>query len=301
MVLQISGRDTSAASHSIAASTSNNRSLVPPASSQSDAIVHLSGKSAGTQPNSHSLTPSTATDIQSSSRVHPQLGSPHKSTATSSGCIPSILPFSSSARKSGRVRAGTGDTLAGFLVEQAKPPHGDPQATRPEPASGTHELFVGMVTADFTFVPSAGQQHSSGSSQTEAHRNCRQSPTTSSGCPPSTTAPPSSVLDSVAVSGTCSGCTAADCKQEQQGADKAVPQSIELSVGDLTSGAVMLQHPDGSVQYVVLTSDEQRAIQLSMQAKSNKEAGTAGTSPYQVSTRMCSVRCVHAVLLVLPA
>lgn len=280
VVLQISGRDTAAVSHSTAASTSNDRSLMPPPSFLSDAIVHLSVKSAGTQPDPHGLTPFTASDVQSSSRVYPQLD---KSTATSSGCIPSILPFSSAARKNGRVADGSGDTLAGFLVEQVQPPHVAPLAILPQ--SATHEVIVGMVTADLTFAPSAGQQHSSSSNQTETQQKARQRATTRLGCPPSTTAS-SSVAGSLGVSGMCSGCTAADCKQEQQGAGKAVPMSMEVSMGDLTDGVIMLQNPDGSVQYVVLTSDEQRAVQLSMQAKRNKEAGTAETSSYQVSTRI---------------
>ena len=194
-----------------------------------------------------------------------------------------VPPLSSSPRKSARVQAGVGDTLAGFLQEQPKPPYVDSQATLPQPASGPHELFVGMVMADFTFHPSAGQQHSNSSSsnETETQHNARQSTTT--GPAPSTTAP-SSAPGSVGVSGMCSACTAAGCKQEQQGAGKAVLQSMELPVDDLTDGAVMLQNPDGSVQYVVLTSDEQRAVQLSMQAKRNKEAETAETSAYQVST-----------------
>ena len=301
MALQISGRHTAAALHTIAASTSDKRSLMPPSSSHSDAIVHLLVKSAGTQPNPHNSTPSAATDVQFSSGLCPQLGSPHKFTATSSGCISSTLPLSSSARKSGRVPAGVGDSLAGFLQEQAKLPHADPQAILPQPTSSSHELFVGMVTADFTFSPSAEQQHCSSSNKPETQHNTRQSPTTSPGCLQPTTAS-SREAGSVGVSSTrsvgVSGCTEADCKQEQQGAGKAVPQSMEVSVGegDLTNGAVMLQNPDGSVQYVVLTSDEQRAVQLSMQAKRNKEAATVDTSAYQVSTRAHGARRVRAAL-----
>ena len=292
VIVQICGRHTAAESHCTAASTSNYTALLPPPSSQSDAIVHFCGKSAGPQPNSHSLTSSTATDVQSSSKVCPQLGSPHRPSATNSGCTPSILPFSSSARKSGRTQTGVGDTLSGFLQEQAKPPHVDPQVVLPQPASGTRDLFVDMVTADFTFLPSPGQQHCNSSNKTETQHNARQGPTTSPNCPPATTSF-SSAPGSVGVSGMCSGCTPADRKQEQQGAGTAVPQSMKVSVGDLTNGAVMLQNPDGSVQYVVLTSDEQRAVQLSMQARHHKEAGTAETSAYQVLGYMVQDRCMQ--------
>ena len=292
VVLQISGRHTAADLQSTAASTSNNTALLPPSSSQSDAIVRFSVKSADTQPNSHSLTPSTATDVQSSSRVCPQLGSPQRSSATSSGCSPSILPLSSSAIKSGRTQTGVGDTLSGFLQEQAKPPHVHRQAILPQPASGTYDLLVGMVAADFAFAPSPGHQHCNSSNKTETQHKARQGPTTSPNCSPSTAAS-SSVPGNVGASGMCSGCTAADCKQEQQGAGMAVPHSMEVSVGDLTGGAVMLQNPDGSVHYVVLTSDEQRAVQLSMQAKRNKEARTAETSAYQVPGYMVLDVCIQ--------
>ena len=43
----------------------------------------------------------------------------------------------------------------------------------------------------------------------------------------------------------------------------------------LTGGAVLLQNPDGSLQYVMLTSEDQIAVQLSLQAKqAQQEAGS---------------------------
>lgn len=275
VVVQIPGTHEAAASHSTAASTSNGRSRVPSSGSQSDGIVLLSVKSADTQPSSHSLTPSTAAFVQSSSRGCLQLDSPHKPPAISSGCIPWDLPLSSSARKSGRA---PGDTLAGFLQEQAKAPNVGAQAILPQPASGTPELFVGMVTTDFTVVPSAGQHHSNGSCQTDSQCDARQSQSSSPAC-----LLPTAASSSVSVSGKRSGCMAAECKQELGGSQVA-QRSMEPHVDDLSGGAVMLQNPDGSVQYVVLTSDEQRAVQLSIQAKRNKDAGTAeATYTYPVS------------------
>ena len=252
---------------------------MPPSSSQSDGIVLLSVKSADTQPSLHSLTPSTAASVQSSSRNYPQLGSPLKPPAISSGCIPWDLPLSSSAKKSGRVQAGAGDTLAEFLQQQAKAPHVEAQAILPQPASGTHELFVGMVTTNFTVVPAAGQQHSEGSCQTDSQCDTRQSQNSSSACLLPTSAS-SYVPGSVGVSGKRPGCMA----EQELGGSQVARGSKEPSVDDLSGAAVMLQNPDGSVQYVVLTSDEQRAVQLSIQAQRNKEAGTAeATSTYHVS------------------
>lgn len=281
VVLQIQGSHVAGASaHSTAASASNSRSRMPSSSSQSDGIVHLSVKSADTQPSLHSSTPSTVASAQSSSTGCPQLDSPHKLSAISSGCIPWDLSLSSPAKKTSRVQVGAGDTLAGFLQEQAKAPNVEAQAIRLQPASGTHDLFVGMVTTDFTLVPPAGQQHSNSSCQTEAQSNPSQSQNSSPAC-----LLPTAASSSVGVLGKRPGCMAADSQQEL-GVGQVAQGSVEPSGDDLSGGAVMLQNPDGSVQYVVLTSDEQRAVQLSMQAKRNKEAGTAETSTYHVSIRV---------------
>ncbi len=55
----------------------------------------------------------------------------------------------------------------------------------------------------------------------------------------------------------------------------------------LAGGAVLLHNPDGSVQYVVLTSDEQKAVQLKMQARQDQSTkGDTDVDAYQVSS-MC--------------
>ena len=280
VVSQMAGEDV-AALHGIPASTVSNEFLSPPSGSQSDGTVHLSVTSSGTQPTSQSSKPPTPADALPSSIGCIQLGSPHKpvaiSSASQSQCFP---PVCSLARTSGRVQADAGDTLAGFLQEQTEVPHVHPEVILPQPALDTHELFVGMVTTDFTFA--AGQQQSNSSCKIDSQCGTRQSPNNGPGLPSALEC--SGMQGSVHMSGRCSGCVTADCKQQHVDAQTA-PQSVELSVADLTSGAVMLQNPDGTVQYVVLTSDEQRAVQLSMQAKRNKEAGTAEGSAYQVTTR----------------
>lgn len=50
--------------------------------------------------------------------------------------------------------------------------------------------------------------------------------------------------------------------------------------GSLTGGAVLLQNPDGSLQYVMLTGEDQIAVQLSLKAKQAKQAQqeAAGTN-----------------------
>lgn len=268
------------------------------------------------QPTSVSLNPPTAADSLTSS---PQFGSPSKPLAAFSSagapltplCSPQVLQSTSSARNSGTVDSlpqpqcssstfqrstsatkgtrveskGAGDTLAGLLQDQAKVPHVGAQTILPQPASGTHELFVGMVLTDFTIVPSAGQQRLDSSHCSEAQCGVRQSMKNRPGCPSSSEASVS-MQGSVQMPSGCSGCMATKGKQEH-GDAKSAPgsESVQQGMGDLTNGAVMLENPDGSVQYVVLTSDQQRAVQLSMQAKRKKDAKAAESSAYQVRIR----------------
>ena len=65
----------------------------------------------------------------------------------------------------------------------------------------------------------------------------------------------------------------------------AVACSPEAAEVDLTGGAVLLQDPDGSVRYVVLTSEEQQAVQLSLKAQQDersKQQGVTVTDAHQV-------------------
>lgn len=301
-------------------STGSNGILLPPSGALSDGIVHVSVTSCSMQPDSDSSKPPTAGDAATS---HAQFDSPSEpvaavsslDTAPQSLCVPSVLQHgsstrigqgraveslplsqcspsglqrSSSARIGSRVQTtGTGDTLVGFLQEQAKAPHAGTQAILPQPASGTHELFVGMVLTDFTIVPSARQHHIDSSRPTGTQCAVRQSAHNSTDGPPSDVAP-ASTQGSVGTSGQGSVNMAAESKQEHVGAESG-PENMQEGMGDLMDGAVMLENPDGSVQYVVLTSDQQRAVQLSMQAKRSKNAELAEGSASQVNIRMHTV------------
>lgn len=296
----------------------SNGILLSPSSSLSDGIVHLSVTSGSMQPDSDSLRPPTAADAPTS---HAQFDSPGEPVAAVSSlgpppqslCFPSVLQHSDSTRKgravdslplskcsplglqrssSARVRSrvqatGTGNTLVGILQEQADVLHAGRQAILPQPASGTQELLVGMVMTDFTIAPSAGQHHIDSSRQSGTQCGVRQSTHNSTDCLPSDVAS-TSIQGSVETSGRSSVNMAADNKH-QHGDAESVPQSMQEGMGDLTNGAVMLENPDGSVQYVVLTSDQQRAVQLSMQAKRNKDADPAEGSASQVNLRMHTV------------
>ncbi len=151
----------------------------------------------------------------------------------------------------GRGRSGTGDSLAGFLQDQARAGQMG-QAFRPQPASGTHELTVGMVLTDSTFVPNA-------SSYVKGRDSIASSSVSWTSAKTQAVSPDLEMFQSAASS--------------LQAADEAG--------ADLTGGAVKLQNPDGSVQYVVLTSDEQKAVQLSLQAQRRKQEKATDTS-YQV-------------------
>lgn len=187
---------------------------------------------------------------------------PPAATSMSSGRVGSnsrkaLLQSGSSSRCSGYGTAhsrgsisGASDTLAGFLQEQARAGQQGSYALRPHPASGTHELTVGMVLTEFTFVPYAKK---------------------------------------FGVSSLPGSAGKLPCNQIDSGKTNARPlaSSLEAAHSDLTGGAVLLHNPDGSVQYVVLTSDEQKAVQLSLQARRHLNTqGDTDVDAYQVSS-MC--------------
>lgn len=133
---------------------------------------------------------------------------------------------------------------------------------------------------EFTFVPAAGQQAGHETSQSAGHLMTRQEV----GMLPS-----SRQSDVCSDTGKGLGVMAGASQQGCSNAESA-PGSCQMGSTDLTGGAVMLQNPDGSVQYVVLTSDEQRAVQLSLQAKCDQKASTAQNSTYQVHTVLQKVQ-----------
>ncbi len=173
---------------------------------------------------------------------------------------------------------GYPDTLAGFLQEQARAGQQGAQALRPHPASGTHELTVGMVLTEFRFVPDAKKYEvcSLPGSVDKLPQSAMMSTDAASS--------PYSIKDQ-------GGLQAAD-NQLDSGkiSARAVASSPEAAHSDLTGGAVLLHNPDGSVQYVVLTTGEQKAVQLSLQARQDQSTkGDPDADAYQVSS-MCRDR-----------
>jgi len=261
---------------------------------QSDGSVRITvlmGQQSGSMPCDSLGASSSCCLEQASSSTHPGLmlagKQPPAATSMSSDRVSSdsskaVLQSGSSSRCSGYGTAhsrgrisGTSDTLAGFLQEQARAGQQGSQALRPQPASGTHELTVGMVLTEFRFVPDAKKYGVSGL------------PGSASKLPQSAmmSMDAASSLYSVKDQG---GLPAAD-KQIDSGTInvRAVASSPEAAHNDLTGGAVLLHNPDGSVQYVVLTSDEQKAVQLKMQARQDQSTkGDTDVDAYQVSS-MC--------------
>ena len=194
--------------------------------------------------------------------------SQHKSEiSSSSGC--------SGSGREGRSGAG-GDSLAGFLQEQARAGQAGSQALLPHPASGTHELTVGMVLTEFTYVPHANDYLGNSlpgnpPSDRSAGKGSggRLSGVEQPGCA-QVVGTPAHVSERMLFGETSLG---------------AVPCSPEAAQVDLTSGAVLLQDPDGSVRYVVLTSEEQKAVQLSLRAQqdqSSKQQDVTAADAHQV-------------------
>ena len=183
------------------------------------------------------------------------------------------------------------------------------QPQRPQPASGTHDLIVGMVTTEFTFVPDAaeklagchsavGQSVQPDKSVTsvsdkatvandsrrpklkdyalsneatveEGGRELEQQDYAASNSVKATVGGSSRVLEQEA-------CAASNGDKATVGdSSRKLAQEISATNGndkgtvedgvDLTDGAVLLENPDGSLQYVVLTSDEQKAAQQKSQ------------------------------------
>ena len=209
---------------------------------------------------------------------------PPAATSMSSGRVGSnsrkaLLHSGSSSRCRGHGTAhsrgsisGASDTLAGFLQEQARAGQQGSQALRPHPASGTHELTVGMVLTEFKFVPDAKMYGVS--SLPDSVDKLPQSAMMSTDVASS----PHSVKDQ-------GGLKAADNQIDSGKSNaRAVASSPQAAHNDLTGGAVLLHNPDGSVQYVVLTTDEQKAVQLSLQARQHQSTkGDADVDAYQVS------------------
>lgn len=261
---------------------------------QSDGSVRITvrmGQQSGSMPSDSMEASSSCCLDQASSSADPVLmlaanqtpaATCMSSDRVSSDSSKALLQSGSSCRCSGYGTAhsrgwisGTSDTLAGFLQEQGRPGQQGSQALRPHPASGTHELTVGMVLTEFRFVPDAKKYGVSGL------------PGSASKLPQSAmmSTDAASSLYSVKDQG---GLPAAD-KQIDSGTInvRAVASSPEAAHNDLTGGAVLLHNPDGSVQYVVLTSDEQKAVQLSLQARQDQSTkGDTDVDAYQVSS-MC--------------
>ena len=194
----------------------------------------------------------------------------------------SEVQCSCSGRADNKGRSGVGDSLAGFLHDQARAGRMGSQALRPQPASGTHELIVGMVLTEFTFVPTVGS-HMQG-------RDCKQAPVRSQ--PETKDHDMASGLPGLRV------CAAAAVGVGQTPTGDAT-SSPGTAHADLTGGAVLLQNPDDSMQYVMLTTDEQKAVQLSLQAQEAKRCEQlVDTDTYQVMylaicpvvTRFCTPR-----------
>lgn len=262
---------------------------------QSDGSVHITvrmSQQSGSMPCDSLEASSRCRLDQASSSLAPAMmlaaNQPPAATSMSSDRVSSdsrkaLLQSGSSSRCSGYGTAnsrgrmsGTSDTLAGFLQEQARAGQQGSQALRPHPASGTHELTVGMVLTDFRFVPEAkkyGVSKLPGSGSTsQLPQSAMISPDAASG--------PYSVKDQ--------DCHQAADNQVDSGKTnaRAVASSPEAAHNDLTGSAVLLHNPDGSMQYVVLTSDEQKAVQLSLQARQHQSTkkGDTDVDAYQVAS-----------------
>ncbi|KAA6426518.1 MAG: hypothetical protein FRX49_03628 [Trebouxia sp. A1-2] len=256
---------------------------------QSDGSVHVTvhmGQQSGSMPSDSLEASSSCCLDQASSSVHPALmlatKQPPAATSMSSDRVSSnsskaVLQSGSSSRCSaygtghsrGRI-SGTSETLAGFLQEQARAGQQDSQALRPQPASGTHELTVGMVLTEFRVVPDA-KKYGVSSLPGSASKLPQSAMMSTEG------ASPYSVKNQ-------DGLQAADKIDSGKISARAVASIPEAAHNDLTGGAVLLHNPDGSVQYVVLTSDEQKAVQLSLQARQQLSTkGDADVDAYQVA------------------
>ncbi|DBA84088.1 hypothetical protein WJX77_008642 [Trebouxia sp. C0004] len=246
--------------------------------------VHMGQQSGSMQSDSQEASSSCCLDQASGNTVMMLAANrPPAGTCISSDCVSGdstkpLLQSGSSSRCSGYGTAhsrgrisGTGNTLAGFLQEQARAGQQGSQALRPQPASGTHELTVGMVLTEFSFVPAA-KKYGVSSLQGSASK-LPQSAMMSTGA-----SSPYSVKDQ-------GGLQAADSHIDSGKINaRAVASSPEAAHNDLTGGAVLLHNPDGSVQYVVLTSDEQKAVQLSLQARQHEcTKGDTDVDAYQVA------------------
>ena len=291
-------------SSSILASTSGSHFACPAPSHQSDGSVHIAVQSPWLQSSPNIFTSLHAADAVRSSTAHFQLASEQPAASHSEDthlpdsplqapCFPLVLQRRSSAKKS-RARASAGDSLAAFLQEQSKVLPMGSQMQSSQPASGSHDLIVAMVMTESAFVPTASQLASHETSQSASPSVSRQD----AGVLPSSRQP-----DVASDTGSRLSFMAADKQQECSDGGSA-PGSCQMSSADLTGGAVMLQNPDGSVQYVVLTSDEQQAVQLSLQAKCDQKASTVQKSSHQVhvalqriQTSLASHRTAKWVLL----
>ena len=166
------------------------------------------------------------------------------------------------------------------MQEQAKAPLPASQALRPQPASGTHELIVGMVMTEFMFIPTNRAEPSHAAHQSFSHSDPGQHADSSS-------------ANLLAASHPTSTITSPMAADRQQDLTHAASSSSQMGMSDLTGGAVQLQNPDGSLQYVVLTSDQQQAVQLSLQANREKQASTANSSMQVQISRSCVACCIH--------
>lgn len=277
----------------------------------------------------------------------------------------------SSARR--RTNPAAADSLAGFLEHQDRAGQLTADGLRPQPASGSHELTVGMVMTQYTFVPSApsnaAQQSSHNSSlstkpvstaeedschsateqnshsskpsanqmSTAAEDSC-QSATEQSSHSSNLSASSMSTAqgDSHHGASSCHGisschgasiCSANDAinnlintlETNARAAGNATEEAdstrsctelsnesdlsneADLSNGvdsstraDLSNGAVLLQNPDGSLQYVVLTSDEQRAAEQRAAQQKRKQSNNGPSQQEQTSPHDQAVQAAIA-------
>ena len=159
-----------------------------------------------------------------------------------------------------------------------------------QPVPISCDLTVGATLVEHTLTPGSAGQHVPSSSQTQhtgaAMPGQLPTPLSTSTLPLMTTDMPCSSAASSSLQADGAPMQAASAQSMEPGSSTASGpgSAVGCAPSSLTGGAVLLQNPDGSLQYVVLTSEDEVAVQLSLRAKQAKHAQqeAAGEAP-QVS------------------
>lgn len=170
------------------------------------------------------------------------------------------------------------EAASSLPVAHSSQSHGQYRQSPRQPVPTSCDLSVGVTLLGNTLIPGTAGQHVPSSSHTQ-HAGAAmpgQLPNMLSTSTPAlvTTDIPCSSAASSSLQADGAPAQAASAQSMDPGSSTASGSgsAVGCAPSSLTGGAVLLQNPDGSLQYVMLTSEDEVAVQLSLRAKQAKHA-----------------------------